>query len=183
MQLSESLTESIVPFDATSETPLEEQRTEAMVRVQDALLVRLGPEALALLRAARSAILDTPLTPVPNHTSLGIKGLTIFFTYSGRCGQREMCLVQLMWNLKRNWNSLSRSCMPTCQVSFKNAYLRDPLYHSICAAFKPCILILGSSAPEPVVEEEDFAAELEEEEFESVQISEKEFNFLDFIKR
>ncbi len=29
-----------------------------------------------------------------------------------------MCLVQLMWNLKRNWNSLSRSCMPTCQVSF-----------------------------------------------------------------
>lgn len=53
-QLSGSLTESIVPFDATSETPLEEQRTEAMVRVQDALLVRLGPEALALLRAARS---------------------------------------------------------------------------------------------------------------------------------
>ncbi|XP_070758928.1 protein timeless homolog isoform X2 [Enoplosus armatus] len=52
-QLSESLTESIVPFDAISETPLEEQRTEAMVRVQDALLVRLGPEALALLRAAR----------------------------------------------------------------------------------------------------------------------------------
>lgn len=53
LQLSESLTESIVPFDATSETPLEEQRTEAMVRVQDALLARLGPEALALLRAAR----------------------------------------------------------------------------------------------------------------------------------
>lgn len=54
LQLSESLTESIVPFDATSETPPEEQRTEAMVRVQDALLVRLGPEALGLLRAARS---------------------------------------------------------------------------------------------------------------------------------
>lgn len=54
MQLSESLTEGIVPFDATSETPLEEQRTEAMVRVQDALLTRLGPEALGLLRAARS---------------------------------------------------------------------------------------------------------------------------------
>uniref|UniRef100_A0A3Q2YR43 Timeless circadian clock n=1 Tax=Hippocampus comes TaxID=109280 RepID=A0A3Q2YR43_HIPCM len=43
----------IVPFDATSETPLEEQRTEAMVRVQDALQAQLGPEALALLRAAR----------------------------------------------------------------------------------------------------------------------------------
>uniref|UniRef100_A0AAX7VRQ7 Timeless circadian clock n=1 Tax=Astatotilapia calliptera TaxID=8154 RepID=A0AAX7VRQ7_ASTCA len=52
--LSESLTQSLVPFDATSETPLEDQRTEAMVRVQDALLARMGPEALGLLRAARS---------------------------------------------------------------------------------------------------------------------------------
>uniref|UniRef100_A0A8C6UQN3 Timeless circadian clock n=1 Tax=Neogobius melanostomus TaxID=47308 RepID=A0A8C6UQN3_9GOBI len=52
-KLSSSLTENVVPFDATSETPLEEQRTEAMVRVQDALLHRLGPEALGLLRAAR----------------------------------------------------------------------------------------------------------------------------------
>lgn len=53
-QLSDSVTEISVPFDATSETPLEEQRTEAMVRVQDALFARLGPEALGLLRAARS---------------------------------------------------------------------------------------------------------------------------------
>ncbi|XP_021424704.2 protein timeless homolog [Oncorhynchus mykiss] len=52
-QLSEALTEGAVPFDAASETPLEEQRTEAMVRVQDTLLNRLGPEALGLLRAAR----------------------------------------------------------------------------------------------------------------------------------
>nr|XP_061814353.1 protein timeless homolog [Nerophis lumbriciformis] len=52
-QLSESLTEGIVPFDATSETPLEEQRTEAMVRMQDALQGQFGPKALALLRAAR----------------------------------------------------------------------------------------------------------------------------------
>ncbi|XP_023688185.2 protein timeless homolog isoform X1 [Paramormyrops kingsleyae] len=52
-QLSESLTEGTVPFDAASEMPLEEQRTEAMVRIQDALLVRQGPEALSLLRAAR----------------------------------------------------------------------------------------------------------------------------------
>lgn len=34
-----------------------------------------------------------------------------------------------------------------------------------------------------MVEEEDDAAELEEEELESVQVSEKEFSFLDFIKR
>lgn len=54
LQLSEALTEGAVPFDAASETPLEEQRTEAMVRVQDTLLNRLGPEALGLLRAARS---------------------------------------------------------------------------------------------------------------------------------
>ncbi|XP_042153937.1 protein timeless homolog [Oncorhynchus tshawytscha] len=52
-QLSEALTERAVPFDAASETPLEEQRTEAMVRVQDTLLNRRGPEALGLLRAAR----------------------------------------------------------------------------------------------------------------------------------
>lgn len=69
MQLSESLSESIVPFDATSETPLEEQRTEAMVRVQDALLARLGPEALGLLRAARSVRLNVPLTSQTNHTN------------------------------------------------------------------------------------------------------------------
>lgn len=52
-QLSDSVTEVSVPFDATSETPPEEQRTEAVVRVQDALLARQGPEALGLLRAAR----------------------------------------------------------------------------------------------------------------------------------
>lgn len=44
-------------------------------------------------------------------------------------------------------------------------------------------LILGSTPPEPVVEEEYDAAELEDEELESVQVSEKEFSFLDFIKR
>ena len=49
--------EKSVPFDATSETPLEEQRSEAMIRVQDVLFARLGPEALGLLRAARSAFI------------------------------------------------------------------------------------------------------------------------------
>lgn len=53
------------------------------------------------------------------------------------------------------------------------------------SAFKLCHLISGSSPPEPVLEEEDddAAAELEEEELESVQVSEREFNVLDFIKR
>lgn len=53
MQLSEALRESVVPFDATSEVPVTEQRTEAMIRIQDTLLARTGPEALGLLRAAR----------------------------------------------------------------------------------------------------------------------------------
>ncbi|XP_063071673.1 protein timeless homolog [Engraulis encrasicolus] len=52
-QIPSSLAEGAVPFDAASDTPLEEQRTEAMVRIQDALIGRQGPEALSLLRAAR----------------------------------------------------------------------------------------------------------------------------------
>ncbi|XP_068576623.1 protein timeless homolog [Cebidichthys violaceus] len=125
-QLSESLTENIVPFDATSETLLEEQRTEAMVRVQDALLVRLAPDALGLLRAAREVW--------PEGDVFGSADVE---------PEEELELLKqiLHANLPR------------------------------------------SSPPEPAAEEEDDAAELEEEEFESVQVSEKEFDFLDFIKR
>uniref|UniRef100_A0A3Q1CLM3 Timeless circadian clock n=1 Tax=Amphiprion ocellaris TaxID=80972 RepID=A0A3Q1CLM3_AMPOC len=115
--LSESLTESIVPFDATSETPLEEQRTEAMVRVQDALLARLGPEALGLLRAARSVW--------PEGDVFGSADVE---------PEEELELLKQ---------------------------------------------ILHANLPK---EDED-GAELEEEELESVQVSETEFNFLDFIKR
>uniref|UniRef100_A0A8C1L8I2 Timeless circadian clock n=1 Tax=Cyprinus carpio TaxID=7962 RepID=A0A8C1L8I2_CYPCA len=53
-QLSESLTQSAVPFDATSETPVDEQRTEALGRIQDCIMSCAGPEALSLLRAARA---------------------------------------------------------------------------------------------------------------------------------
>ncbi|CAB1315150.1 unnamed protein product [Coregonus sp. 'balchen'] len=63
-KLSEALTEGAVPFNAVSDTPLEEQRTEAMVRVQDALFNRLGPEALGLLRAV-SALDPRPPPPEP----------------------------------------------------------------------------------------------------------------------
>lgn len=73
LQLSESLTQSLVPFDATSETPLEDQRSEAMVRVQDALLARMGPEALGLLRAARSVKLSIIII------------IFLFKSYSGHC--------------------------------------------------------------------------------------------------
>ncbi|KAM4740614.1 protein timeless homolog [Anableps anableps] len=124
-QLSASLTESIVPFDAASETPLEEQRTEAMIRVQDALLARLGPEALALLRAAREVWPDGDV-----------------FGSSDVEPEEELDLLK--------------------QISQAN---------------------LPRPSPETMAEEDDDGAELEEEELESVQLSEKEFDFLDFIKR
>ncbi|KAM3877879.1 protein timeless homolog [Diretmus argenteus] len=125
-QLSESLTESIVPFDAISETPLEDQRTEAMVRVQDALLSRLGPEALAMLRAAREVW--------PEGDVFG-----------------------------------SADVEPDVELELLKQILHANLPRS--------------SPSEPGMEEEEDAEELEEEELESVQVSEKEFNFLDFIKR
>ncbi|XP_034022725.1 protein timeless homolog [Thalassophryne amazonica] len=126
-QLSESLTESIVPFDATSDTPLEDQRTEAMVRVQDALFARLGPEALGLLRAAREVW--------PEGDVFGSADIE---------PEEELELLK--------------------QILFANLPRSIPV--------------------ESVVEEdEDDAAELVEEELESVQVSEAEFNFLDFIKR
>ncbi|XP_060898705.1 protein timeless homolog [Labrus mixtus] len=130
-QLSGLLTESIVPFDATSETPLEEQRTEAMVRVQDALLARLGPEALGLLRAAREVW--------PEGDVFGSVDVE---------PEEELELLK--------------------QILHANLPRSSPL--------------------EPAAEEEDDdddddAVELEEEELENIQVSEKEFNFLDFIKR
>uniref|UniRef100_A0A668AUH0 Timeless circadian clock n=1 Tax=Myripristis murdjan TaxID=586833 RepID=A0A668AUH0_9TELE len=125
-QLSEGLTESIVPFDATSETPPEEQRAEAMVRVQDALLAKLGPEALGLLRAAREVW--------PEGDVFGSADVE---------PEEELELLK--------------------QILHANLPRQSP--------------------PEPGMEEEDDGAEFEEEELESVQVSETEFNFLDFMKR
>ena len=45
--------DSAVPFDAASEVPVEEQRAEAMVRIQDCLLAGQALQALSLLRSAR----------------------------------------------------------------------------------------------------------------------------------
>ncbi|KAG7218478.1 hypothetical protein INR49_009355 [Caranx melampygus] len=92
-QLSGSLSESLVPFDATSETPLEEQRLRPW------------------------------------------------------CECRTPCWLEPD---QRLWDCCERP---------------------------------GSAPPEPAVEEDDDGAELEEEELESVQVSETEFNFLDFVKR
>ncbi|XP_004545056.2 protein timeless homolog [Maylandia zebra] len=127
-KLSESLTQSLVPFDATSETPLEDQRTEAMVRVQDALLARMGPEALGLLRAAREVW--------PEGDVFGSADVE---------PEEELELLKQILHAK-----LPRS---------------------------------SQTAVVEEEEEEEDGPEMEEEELESVQVSETEFKFLDFIKR
>uniref|UniRef100_A0A3P9L7Q8 Timeless circadian regulator n=1 Tax=Oryzias latipes TaxID=8090 RepID=A0A3P9L7Q8_ORYLA len=124
-QLSESLTGSIIPFDATSEIPLEEQRIEAMVRVQDALVAHTGPEALALLRAAREV-----------------------------------------------WPDGNVFGSPDVEPEEELDLLKEILHAN-----------LPRSTTETLVEEEDDGIEFEEEELESIQVSETEFNFKDFIKK
>ncbi|RMB90387.1 hypothetical protein DUI87_33273 [Hirundo rustica rustica] len=47
------LPEDVVPFDAASETPVEEQRAEALLRIQECLRDSRLPQALRLLRSAR----------------------------------------------------------------------------------------------------------------------------------
>lgn len=126
-QLSETLREGAVPFDATSEVPVTEQRTEAMIRIQDALLARTGPEALGLLRAAREVWPEGDV-----FGSLEVEP------------EEELDLLK--------------------QILF--AELPRP------------------AQAEPAVDEDEEGEELdEEEELETVRVSETEFNFLDFIKR
>ncbi|XP_060714550.1 protein timeless homolog [Tachysurus vachellii] len=126
-QLSEALREGVVPFDATSAVPVTEQRTEATIRIQDALLARTGPEALGLLRAAREVW--------PEGDVFGSAEVE---------PEEELDLLK--------------------QILF--AELPRP------------------AQAEPAIDEVEEGAELDEEdELETVQVSETEFNFLDFIKR
>ncbi|XP_066527256.1 protein timeless homolog [Hoplias malabaricus] len=126
-QLSEVLTESAVPFDAASEIPVTEQRTEAMIRIQDALLARTGPEALGLLRAAREVWPEGD----------------VFGSVEVQPEEELELLKQILF-----------------------AELPRP------------------APTEGAVDEDEEGPELEEEEeLESVRVSETEFNFLDFIKR
>ncbi|XP_073681631.1 protein timeless homolog [Garra rufa] len=125
-QLSQSLTEGAVPFDAISETPVDEQRMEALVKIQDCIMSRAGPEALSLLRAARAVW--------PDGDTFG-----------------------------------SIEVEPEEELEL----LKQILFTKL-----PKVVPLDSA-----VEEEDGAELEEEEELESVAVSETEFNFLDFIKR
>ncbi|XP_071489964.1 protein timeless homolog [Diadema antillarum] len=53
LQEREDIPENVSPFDAASEVPMEEQRTEAMVKIQQSLRAGRAGEALALFRASR----------------------------------------------------------------------------------------------------------------------------------
>ncbi|CAH6778542.1 Timeless [Phodopus roborovskii] len=118
-------TDAIVPFDAASEVPVEEQRVEAMVRIQDGLLAGHAPQALALLRSARE------VWPEGN----------VFGCPVTSPGEEIQLLKQILLA------SLPRQ--------------QDPV--------------------EGEAEEEE--EEEEEEELQVVQVSEKEFNFLDYLRR
>uniref|UniRef100_A0A670HX57 Timeless circadian regulator n=1 Tax=Podarcis muralis TaxID=64176 RepID=A0A670HX57_PODMU len=120
----EPLPEDVVPFDAASEIPLEEQRAEAMVRIQDSLLAGQAPEALSLLAEV------WPEGDVFGSSSLG--------------PDEETELLRQIF-----FATLPRQTAPE------------------------------TDEPEEAAEEEEVA----EEELASVNVSEREFNFLDYMKR
>ncbi|XP_072927403.1 protein timeless homolog [Hemitrygon akajei] len=122
----EALPEDLVPFDAASEVPVEEQRAEAMIRIQDAMLASKATEALVLLRAAREVW--------PEGDVFGSADLLL---------EEEFELLR--------------------QILFAN---------------------LPRLPPAEVEDSEEFHdEEIEEEEAESVRVTESEFNFLDYLKR
>lgn len=120
--------DSIIPFDAASEVPVEEQRVEAMVRIQDCLVAGQAPQALALLRSARE------VWPEGN----------VFGSPVISPGEEMQLLKQIL-----------SATLPRQQ---------EP--------------VEGDAEEEDEEEEEE-----EEEELQVVQVSEKEFKFLDYLKR
>ncbi|XP_059969191.1 protein timeless homolog isoform X2 [Mesoplodon densirostris] len=118
--------DSMVPFDAASEVPVEEQRAEAMVRIQDCLLAGQAPQALTLLRSAREVW--------PEGDVFGSQDIS---------PEEEIQLLkQIIW-----------APLPRQQ------------------------------GPEEQGAEEEDEEEVEEEELHMVEVLEKEFNFLDYLKR
>ncbi|KAM6474472.1 protein timeless homolog isoform 2-T5 [Liasis olivaceus] len=123
----ESLPDDVIPFDAASEVPLEEQRAEAMIRIQDSLLTGQAPEALSLLRSAREVW--------PEGDVFGSSAV-------GPVEETEL-LKQIFF------------------ASLPRQAAADP------------------DESEEAAEDEEVA----EEELASLQVSEKEFSFLDYVKR
>ncbi|XP_064140122.1 protein timeless homolog isoform X2 [Loxodonta africana] len=118
--------DSVVPFDAASEVPVEEQRAEAMVRIQDCLLAGQAPQALSLLRSAREVW--------PEGDVFGCQDIS-----------------------------------PEEEIQLLKQILSAPLPRQ--------------QGPEEQGAEEEDEEEEEEEELQVVQVSEKEFNFLDYLRR
>ncbi|XP_020640470.3 protein timeless homolog [Pogona vitticeps] len=127
IQASEPLPEDVVPFDAASKVPMEEQRAEAMIRIQDNLLADRALDALSLLRSAREVWPEGDVFGSPNLEP----------------GEEAELLKQIFFA------SLPRQAPSEMDQ------------------------------PEETAEEEEIA----EEELAPVQVSEKEFNFLDYVKR
>ncbi|XP_073408343.1 protein timeless homolog isoform X2 [Dendrobates tinctorius] len=123
---SEGLPDEMVPFDAASEIPVEEQRTEALVRIQNGLQNGQAGESLVLLRSAREVWPEGDVFGSPE---------------SGPEEELELLKQILFADLPR------------------------------------------STQIEADLDEEDEAEEVEEEELTSVQVSEREFTFLDYMKR
>lgn len=84
--------------------------------------------------------------------------------------EEELDLLKQIFNANLPSNHL-KMCLTRCLTA-------TLLYFKLTPFF-----FIPGPAPEAMNEEEDDGAELEEEELESVQLSEKEFNFLDFIKK
>ncbi|XP_075708210.1 protein timeless homolog [Rhinoderma darwinii] len=124
---SESLPDEIVPFDAASEIPVEEQRTEALVKIQNGLLSGQAGESLVLLRSAREVWPEGDVFGSPE---------------SGPEEEVELLKQILLAELPKS-----------------------------------------TQAEADLDEEEDVEEEVEEEELTSVQVSEREFTFLDYMKR
>ncbi|XP_004861350.1 protein timeless homolog [Heterocephalus glaber] len=118
--------DSMVPFDAASEMPIEEQRVEAMVRIQDCLLAGQALQALTLLRSAREVWPEGAVFGFPDISP-----------------EEEMQLLK-----------------------------------QILSAPLPRVQGTEEGGAEEEEEEEE-----KEEELQVVQVSEKEFNFLDYLKR
>ncbi|XP_010642972.1 protein timeless homolog [Fukomys damarensis] len=121
--------DSMVPFDAASEMPVEEQRVEAMVRIQDHLLAGQPLQALTLLRSAREVW--------PEGDVFGFPDIS-----------------------------------PEEELQLLKQILSAPLPR-----------IRGTEEGGAEEEEDEEEEEEKEEELQVVQVSEKEFSFLDYLKR
>uniref|UniRef100_A0A8C2DYC8 Timeless circadian clock n=1 Tax=Cyprinus carpio TaxID=7962 RepID=A0A8C2DYC8_CYPCA len=93
LRASESLTQSAVPFDATSETPVDEQRTEALGRIQDCIMSCAGPEALSLLRSY-----DEPCPQFAN-PSVVRPYIILLRSYSQNSVHTNHCITRMLHRL------------------------------------------------------------------------------------